>query len=113
MGTLPVPKLETIEPAAGSPLSGRGSVVASHDSVLVGRPMMFEFGSFELDLAARELRRAGRPVPLQPRVFGVLRYLIEHRDRVVSKQELIEALWGGSQLNAVAVPWAINRARRF
>jgi eukaryotic-like serine/threonine-protein kinase len=73
--------------------------------------MKFVFGPFELDLAMRELRRDGRPVPLQPRVFRTLQYLIEHRDRVVSKQELIEALWGGYQLNAVAVPWTINRAR--
>lgn len=49
---------------------------------------------------------------LQPRVSGLLRYLIEHRDRVVGRQELIDALWGGSQLNAVAVPWTINRVRK-
>jgi DNA-binding winged helix-turn-helix (wHTH) protein len=74
--------------------------------------MMFEFGSFELDLATRELRRDGRNIALQPRVFGTLRYLVEHRDRVVTKQELIDALWGGHQLNAVAVPWTISRARK-
>ena len=50
--------------------------------------MLFGFGPFELDLATCELRRAGESVPLQPRVFGTLRYLIEHRDRVVGKQEL-------------------------
>jgi DNA-binding winged helix-turn-helix (wHTH) protein len=74
--------------------------------------MLYSFGSFELDLATCELRRGGQGVRLQPRVFGVLRYLVEHRDRVVSKQELIDALWGGYQLNTVAVPWTINRARK-
>jgi DNA-binding winged helix-turn-helix (wHTH) protein/tetratricopeptide (TPR) repeat protein len=74
--------------------------------------MLYSFEPFELDLATFELRRDGQSIALQPRVFGVLRYLIEHRDRVVSKQELIDALWGGSQLNAVAVPWTINRARK-
>jgi DNA-binding winged helix-turn-helix (wHTH) protein/tetratricopeptide (TPR) repeat protein len=74
--------------------------------------MVFVFGPFELDLATRELRRNGRTIPLQPRVFGLLRYLVEHRDRAVGKQELIEALWAGQQLNAVAVPWTINRARK-
>jgi DNA-binding winged helix-turn-helix (wHTH) protein len=74
--------------------------------------MLFGFGPFELDLATCELRRDGRSVPVQPRVFGILRYLVEHRDRVVGKQELIDVLWGGHQLNAVAVPWTINRARR-
>lgn len=74
--------------------------------------MVYSFGRFELDLATCELRREGECVPLQPRVFGVLRFLIEHRDRVVGKQELIDALWGGYQLNTVAVPWTINRARK-
>src|ERR1700759_5178141 len=74
--------------------------------------MLFAFGPFELDLATCELRRDGEGVPLQPRVFGILRYLIEHRDRVVGKQELIDALWGGYRLNGVAVPWTINRARK-
>lgn len=74
--------------------------------------MLYSFEPFELDLATCELRCGGQSLRLQPRVFGVLRYLIEHRDRVVSKQELIDALWGGSQLNAVAVPWTINRLRK-
>jgi len=74
--------------------------------------MLFGFDQFELDLGTCELRRAGRAVPLQPRVFSALRYLIEHRDRVVSKQELIDALWGGDKLNAGAVPWTINRLRK-
>ncbi|HKP59297.1 MAG TPA: AAA family ATPase [Polyangiales bacterium] len=74
--------------------------------------MVLSFGQFELDVAACELRREGRSVPLQPRVFDTLRYLIEHRDRLVAKQELIDALWGGQQLNAVAVPWSISHARK-
>ncbi len=74
--------------------------------------MVLAFGPFELDVAACELRRDGRSVPLQPRVFDTLRYLVEHRDRLVAKQELIDALWGGQQLNAVAVPWSISHARK-
>jgi DNA-binding winged helix-turn-helix (wHTH) protein/tetratricopeptide (TPR) repeat protein len=74
--------------------------------------MVLAFGPFELDVAACELRRDGRTVPLQPRVFDTLRYLVEHRERLVAKQELIDALWGGQQLNAVAVPWSISHARK-
>jgi DNA-binding winged helix-turn-helix (wHTH) protein/tetratricopeptide (TPR) repeat protein len=74
--------------------------------------MVFNFGPFELDVSTRELKRDGRSIALQPRMFGVLRYLIEHRERVVTKQELLDALWGGYQLNAVAVPWTINRLRK-
>lgn len=74
--------------------------------------MLFGFDLFELDLGTCELRLEGRPISLQPRVFNTLRYLVEHRDRVVSKQELIDALWGVDRLNAAAVPWTINRVRK-
>lgn len=74
--------------------------------------MVIAFTPFELDLVACELRHAGRVVPIQPRVFDTLRYLIEHRDRVVSQQELLDVLWDGQQLNSAAVPWAISRARK-
>src|SRR5262245_22691507 len=74
--------------------------------------MLFGFGPFELALATCELRREGQGIPLQPRVFGTVRYLIEHRDRVLGKQELMDALWGVVQLSSVAVPWATNRARK-
>jgi DNA-binding winged helix-turn-helix (wHTH) protein len=40
--------------------------------------MVLAFGPFELDVAACELRRDGKNVPLQPRVFDTLRYLVEH-----------------------------------
>src|SRR5262252_6666993 len=74
--------------------------------------MLFEFLEFEVDLEKYELRRAGKPVKLQPKVFDLLRYLIEHRDRVVGKEELLLALWRGEHVNKTAVPWAMSRARR-
>jgi DNA-binding winged helix-turn-helix (wHTH) protein len=74
--------------------------------------MVLEFGDFELDVGARELRRAGETIPLQPKVFDTLRYLVEHRDHIVSKQELLDAFWEGESLNPVAVPWSISHARK-
>jgi eukaryotic-like serine/threonine-protein kinase len=76
--------------------------------------MVFAFGEFELDIGACALRRRGRSLPLrlQPKVFDVLRYLIEHRDRVVSKEELIDALWDGQSVNRIAVPWSVSHARK-
>ena len=55
--------------------------------------MKFEFGPFLLDEPARALRLNARDVTLQPRVFDLLVYLVRHRDRVVSKDELLDALW--------------------
>ena len=74
--------------------------------------MLFAFGEFELDVAFCELRRTGERIPLQPKVLDTLRYLIEHRDHVVSKQELLDALWDGQHLNDIAVPWSVSHARR-
>lgn len=56
----------------------------------------YRFGPCELDEARRSLSARGREIKLQPRVFDVLCYLIRHRERVVSKDELLEALWPGT-----------------
>lgn len=55
--------------------------------------MILRFGPFELDEASRAVICARKEVPLQPRVFDLLVYLIRSRDRVVTKDELLEALW--------------------
>lgn len=57
--------------------------------------MMYVFGDYELDTALYELRSAGAPSKLEPRVFNVLAYLIQHRDRVVTREELLDHLWPG------------------
>ena len=74
--------------------------------------MNFLFGHFELDASGYKLRRDGSEVPLQPKVFDAIRYLVEHHDRVVRKEELLEALWPGEHVNDTAVPWTISRARK-
>ncbi len=56
--------------------------------------MVHRFEEFELDLDRRELRRAGEAIHLERQVFDVLLYLIEHADRVISKDELIDSVWG-------------------
>ncbi len=74
--------------------------------------MIFTFGPFELDDIAGEVRCGGELIAMQPRVRSVLGYLIEHRDRVVSRQELIALFWNGQRVNRSAVPWTIGHARR-
>ncbi|MGH7436977.1 MAG: winged helix-turn-helix domain-containing protein, partial [Polyangiaceae bacterium] len=74
--------------------------------------MIFSFGYFELDAGTYKLRKGDREVALQPKVFDTIRYLIENRDRVVRKEELLEALWPGEHVNDTAVPWTISRARK-
>jgi len=69
------------------------------------------FAAFELDPGQRALRLEGRELPLQPRVFDLLSYLIEHRDRVVSKEELLESLWPGMVVTESSLQRAVSLAR--
>lgn len=78
--------------------------------------MALSFGRFRLDEPARTLTLDASPVNLQPRVFDLLVYLINHRTRVVTKEELLAALWGdvvvteGSLQRAVSVLRSVLRA---
>jgi DNA-binding winged helix-turn-helix (wHTH) protein/tetratricopeptide (TPR) repeat protein len=71
-----------------------------------------EFGEFELDETRFELRRGGVPVPVQPRVFDLLRYLAIHHDHVVTKGELVANVWRGARIVDNAIARAVCEARR-
>ena len=73
--------------------------------------MRYRFGAVELDVAAYTLRRDGREVAVQPKIFDVLRYLIEHRERVVSRDELLAALWPGEHVGKAVVAWTVSHIR--
>jgi len=73
--------------------------------------MRYRFGAVELDPAAYTLRREGREIGMQPKMFDLLRYLIERRDRVVSKDELLDALWPGEHVGEAAVVWTVSHVR--
>jgi DNA-binding winged helix-turn-helix (wHTH) protein/predicted ATPase len=73
---------------------------------------MYAFGEFVLDLQLYRLRRGDVIVPLEPKVFDVLRYLVEHSDRVATKRELLEALWPNEAVTEAVLPTNINALRR-
>ena len=54
----------------------------------------YEFGPFCVDVSSRVLRRGGDALPLEPKVFDTLLVLIENHGKVVSKEELMKAVWG-------------------
>ena len=58
-----------------------------------GRTMRYLFGDYVLDTQRAELHGAGAPLKVRRKVLQVLAYLLAHRDRVVSKHELLEHLW--------------------
>jgi pimeloyl-ACP methyl ester carboxylesterase/DNA-binding winged helix-turn-helix (wHTH) protein len=70
------------------------------------------FEDLELDLSRVELRRAGLRIPVEPQVFDVLAYLVNHRDRVVPKEELMDKVWGGRFVSETAVTSRIKQARQ-
>ena len=73
----------------------------------------YAFGTFRLDVAARALWRNGfDAVPLPSRAFDSLVYLVEHRDRLVSKNELIDAVWSDVVVTDDSLIHAISVMRR-
>ena len=74
--------------------------------------MQFFFSNHSLDLDRRELARGGEGIAIEPQVFDLLVYLIENRDRVVTKDNLIETIWDGRTVSESALTSRINAARK-
>jgi predicted ATPase/class 3 adenylate cyclase/DNA-binding winged helix-turn-helix (wHTH) protein/esterase/lipase len=75
-------------------------------------PVIFEFEGFEVDTDRFELRRDGEPQHVEPQVFDVLRYLVEQRDRVVPKEELLDNVWGDRFVSESALTSRVKAARQ-
>ena len=74
--------------------------------------MIYQFREYELDLELYQLRRAGVLRKLEPKAFNILRYLIEHRDRIVPKEELLAELWDSPFISDAALNSCVMAARR-
>ena len=74
--------------------------------------MVLRFGDHVLDIERRELRRGAEPIALEPQVFDLLVYLVRNRDRVVSKDDLIDSVWGGRIVSDSALTSRLNAARK-
>src|SRR5215472_7867391 len=75
-------------------------------------PMLLALGDLVLDRARRELRRGAEVIALEPQVFDLLCYLVQHRDRVVSKDDLLQAVWGGRIVSDSALAARLHAVRR-
>ncbi|HWP16188.1 MAG TPA: winged helix-turn-helix domain-containing protein [Xanthobacteraceae bacterium] len=74
--------------------------------------MPFHFEDFVLDADRRELRRAGELVAVEPQVFDLIDHLVRHRDRVVTRDDLLDAIWNGRVVSESTLSSRINAARR-
>jgi TolB-like protein/DNA-binding winged helix-turn-helix (wHTH) protein len=73
--------------------------------------MRMTFGDYELDTALFGLRRAGESRPVEPKVFDLLVYLAKHRDRIVSRRELLDELWAGRVVSESTLSSCVKAAR--
>lgn len=73
--------------------------------------MKYRFGDFELDEEQRQLRRGGALVDLQPLVFNLISLLVRNRERVVSKDELLDTLWPDVTVTEASIQRAVSIAR--
>lgn len=74
--------------------------------------MIYGFENYSLDVKTLELRRGSELIAVEPQVFSLLLFLIENRDRVVSKDDLIDAVWEGRIVSDATLNSRINAARR-
>src|SRR5260370_13512400 len=73
--------------------------------------LLYSFGDFSLNTARRELRRSGTLIALQAQVFELLEYSIRNRERVVTKDDLLAAVWHGRIVSESTLSTRINAAR--
>ena len=73
--------------------------------------LRYLFETYEFDTDRRELHRGDENVPLAPQVFDLLLYLIRNRERVVSKEELTDAIWKGRAVTDAALTTRLKIAR--
>jgi DNA-binding winged helix-turn-helix (wHTH) protein len=75
-------------------------------------PMAQQFGDFALDVSGRSLVLRGQALSLQPKVFDLLAYLVEHAGRVVSKEELLAKLWPEVHVSEASLQRAVSVLRK-
>ncbi len=74
--------------------------------------MLIQFDEFTLDTTIAELRRGSDVVSLEPQVFDLIRFLAENAGRVVSRDDIIQGVWGGRIVSDGSISTRINAARK-
>ena len=74
--------------------------------------MTYQFADVSVDLERVVVTRNGAPVELEPKAFDVLRHLLEHADRLVTKEELLDAVWGDTFVTPNVLTRAVAQLRR-
>ena len=78
----------------------------------LGCRMQYRFANSEINTERHEFRTDGEIVRLEPQVFDLLVLLVQHPGRLVSRDELVETVWGGRIVSESTISARINAARR-
>jgi TolB-like protein len=73
--------------------------------------VLYSFENYTLDTDRRELRRGTHLLAVEPQVFDLLHFLVRHRDRVVTRDNILDAVWNGRAVSESALAVRINAAR--
>ena len=73
--------------------------------------LLYRFSGFALDTDRRELRRGQSPVSITPQVYDIVEHLLQNRDRVVTKDDLLKTIWKGRLVSESALTTRMNAAR--
>jgi len=73
--------------------------------------LLYYFSEFVLDTSRRELRRGDAQIAIEPQVFDLLEFLIRARERVVSRDDLLAAVWRGRTVSDATLSSRVNSAR--
>src|SRR5712692_10347171 len=74
-------------------------------------PRAFRFGDYTLDLAGGSLRAGDRPIELRPKTFAVLAYLVQNAGRLVSKDEVMRAVWSDVVVSDESLTKCVSEVR--
>ncbi|MES2896586.1 MAG: winged helix-turn-helix domain-containing protein [Pseudomonadota bacterium] len=74
--------------------------------------MIYRFAGYTLDTEKHELTRSDVPVPMEPQVFALLLLLVENRERLVGKDEIVEKIWKGRIVSEAAIASRVKSARQ-
>ena len=74
---------------------------------------VFEFSSFRLEASERRLWKAGQPISVPPKIFDLLVYLLRNRDRLISKDELLQAIWPDSFVEEANLSVNVSALRKL
>ena len=75
--------------------------------------MLYHHCDIAIDSATREISRSGASLAVEPKVFDLLLYLVENCERMVAKDELVDAIWQGRAISDATLSSAIKSARRI